>query len=183
MLAGFTEHAFHIHDKLSTIFKIREKFDRDVIIEMIAIDVLDADNEKYKENIREKLEKTSKKEISQLMGEVFYPYASSTKPTIDEHYIHMALGSWCWYWIFLDTLFIILITGLVYLLQYWEQYCNLKTLGYCITFIVPYYIVLKLLKTAAKNCAVMEVKAILHNHDAKVEIYKTIRNWWDKNAL
>lgn len=90
-----------LHDRLSDVLGIRRRFDRQEILLPLAamsgamltpaqLERIDA-------------------ERNNLMGQVYYAYASSdpSKSKIDPHYVTMALDQWSWYWILLEALFII----------------------------------------------------------------------------
>lgn len=104
LLIGILEHMFKIHDKISGLLHIREQYDKHIII----ADFLDYFSLKIH------LKDLNSKNISQLMSSCFYRYASSTKPEIDEHSIHLALNEWCWFWIALDTEILLLITEILF---------------------------------------------------------------------
>lgn len=82
------------HDRISDLFGIRERFDIHEILSPlaggvgIAVDLALLDR--------------FKQHRSPIMGRIFYKYASSTKPAIDEHLIWKALDKWSWFWICIE---------------------------------------------------------------------------------
>lgn len=101
------ENVFNIHDKLSDLFGIRYRYDKNIIIGHF-LKVLNMD--KY-------IQKVNRKNRESIMNEIFYEYVSSTSPKIDPHLIYLALGAWSWYWIFLDTFLVTLLVGIFLLIQ------------------------------------------------------------------
>lgn len=83
-----------LHDRVSDLFGIRERFDVYEILTPLAggvgIPIDLTRREKFTERRR------------QIMGDVFYRYASSTKPAIDQHLIWTALDKWSWFWICIE---------------------------------------------------------------------------------
>jgi len=91
---------FKLHDRISDIFRIRQRFDVGEILFPMAI----ASGASLSgDQIR-----AIRKNCKSMMYKVFYKYASSTagKAVIDSHYITMALDQWCWYWIVLELTFL-----------------------------------------------------------------------------
>lgn len=101
LLMGLLEHMFKIPDKLSSLFGIRRRYDKKVMVAEIMKSARSIVN----------LNELNIKQINRIMSIAFYKYASSTKLKIDTHYIYLALNEWCWYWIVLDTTILIFIVG------------------------------------------------------------------------
>ncbi len=110
IVIAILENVFSFHDKLSDLLGIRYRYDKNIVIRHY-LQVLNMD--KYIDKID-----TKNREI--IMNEVFYKYASSTSPQIDPHFIYLALGSWSWYWILLDTFSVTLFVGMFLLLKYYS---------------------------------------------------------------
>jgi len=83
-----------LHDRMSDLFGIRERFDVHEILTPLAggvgipVDLLR----------RERLIELR----GQIMGDVFYRYASSRNPVIDKHLIWTALDKWSWFWVCIE---------------------------------------------------------------------------------
>lgn len=96
-----------LHDRISDLLRIRERFDvRSILLPMAAATGA---------NLKVPQIRRMKQEREALMNDVFYEYASSTpdKAQIDFHYIEMALDQWSWYWIMLEATFIAFILAVV----------------------------------------------------------------------
>ena len=104
------ENIFRLHDKIGKIFKIRDIFAKKVIlnayISELAINITDI-RKKDIYNIYEK-----NKNLRDSIGNHFYDHVSCTNPKIDEHYVQMALTSWTWVWILLDSIIITVLLDL-----------------------------------------------------------------------
>lgn len=162
LLIGILEHIFKIHDKISTLLKIRYKYDKNIIINAIAQKCglsLDIDN-------------ISKEKCDKLMGKIFYKYASSTKPEIDNHSILLALNEWCWFWIVMDTTILFLLTGIIFLFINFSCY-NLLTV---ISIFLVLSFILWLIKQQAKEYTKQEINAILSDFKRKKTVKKVLEN-------
>lgn len=87
-----------LHDKLSDLFGIRQRFDIHEILIPLAVGA-------SVELTIPRLEKI-RSHRRHLMGKVFYKYMSSNsndKAVIDTHSITMAFDQWSWYWILLEA--------------------------------------------------------------------------------
>jgi hypothetical protein len=83
-----------LHDKVSDVFGIRGRFDLHEILTPLAGGVgIPVDF-----TLRERLIQRR----NQIMGDIFYRYASSTDPAIDKHLIWKALDKWSWFWICIE---------------------------------------------------------------------------------
>jgi hypothetical protein len=100
IIFSIVENVFKMHDLFGRIFKIRRLFFGTVIfseyIKQLKIEV--------KLSRLGLLKKYLKDEDLQLnLRKHFYHHVSDEKTLIDNHYVYMALGSWCWVWIILDN--------------------------------------------------------------------------------
>lgn len=77
LLIGLIGHIFKFHDKISELLKIRYKYDTHIVIDTMA----------KKCEICLNVNNINKANCKKIMGKIFYKYASSTKPEIDEHVI------------------------------------------------------------------------------------------------
>jgi hypothetical protein len=106
-VVGFLSESVKLHDKISDLLHIRAIFDVHwILIPMALVSGATVDRARF-ERI-----KTDRK---RLMGEVFYRYASSGKNTeIDSHLVIQALTAWSWYWVFVESLTIIIPTAAIF---------------------------------------------------------------------
>lgn len=162
LLIGIAEHIFKIHDKISSFLHIRKRYDKNIII----FGLLESFS------IGNRLKDLNDDDISKLMSCCFYKYASSTKPEIDEHSIHLALNEWCWYWIALDTEILLLITGIVFF------FSNISYENFSFVF-VTISIMFVIMRLIYKQCVVYtkaEVREIIKDSGRKEEIRKAIQD-------
>ena len=83
-----------LHDRVSDLFGIRERFDLHEILTPLAGGVgIPIDLNRRNRLIERR---------DQIMGDIFYRYASSTNPSIDKHLIWTALDKWSWFWICIE---------------------------------------------------------------------------------
>lgn len=162
LIIGIVEHIFKLHDKISSILKIRKKYDKKVIISSF-LKQLDFEKE---------ISKLNDDNVSKLMSSCFYKYASSTNPVIDKHNILLALNEWCWFWIILDTEVLLLLTGCLFII------CQFSWLNLLYVFLSATFLsVLNCL--IIKQCTVYtraEIKDILHSEERKDDIKADIKN-------
>ena len=93
-LISFVARVSKLHDRVSDLFGIRERFDVHEILTPLAGGAgIPIDLTK-----RERLIELR----GQIMGDVFYRYASSTDPAIDQHLIWTALDKWSWFWVCIE---------------------------------------------------------------------------------
>lgn len=127
LLMGIFEHMFKLHDLLSDLFKIRKRYDKTIIVSTII----------KKAQYDYQISELDDKKVNLIMSKCFYEYASSTNPKIDTHSISLALNEWCWFWILLDTLLAVVITGIVFLFLNWA-WVNLLFLIICILILLMF---------------------------------------------
>lgn len=104
-----------LHDRISDIFGIRRRFDRDCILRPMA--------QRVGISVTPKTEALLDRHRRNLMGKVFYAYADPHKPAINAHLIHTALDRWSWYWITVEAVAFCTV-GLVALMAfgYWFKF-------------------------------------------------------------
>lgn len=107
LIISVLENAIQLHDIFQKPLKIRETFDRKIIIAAFL-------NKLEIEYTNQTLK--GKKIYNAVMYDVFYKYASSTNPKIDAHVIELALGTWCWFWIVFDTEILFLVLGFMFVI-------------------------------------------------------------------
>lgn len=95
-LVATITYIFHFHDRVSDLFGIRRRFDRNVIIKRLADETgINLDAGKWASIISNH---------DRVMSNVYYKYTSSTapNPVVDRHDIAQALDAWTWFWIALE---------------------------------------------------------------------------------
>ncbi len=162
LCVGICEHVFKIHDKVSSVFKIRQKYDKNIIIRTFY---------KYA-NIEFNNSKFDSKNVDKIMSNVFYKYASSTDPQIDSHSIVLALNEWCWFWIFLDTALLFIVISIPFLAIKWS-WINLAFL--CLALVV-FAIMMFLTMIQTINYTNMEIQAIWNNKERQKEIINALQS-------
>lgn len=106
IVAGLA-YIFHLHDRVSDLFKIRHRFDLACILRPLA------------ELTGATLSETQLDKLSAnrhpMMRKVFYKYTSSKAnyPLVDKHDIHHALNAWSWYWMFIEAAVLLLAAAIL----------------------------------------------------------------------
>lgn len=159
MIVALFSRSIKFHDRISDVFKIRKRFDIYHILFPLALVSSSNCNVSKIDSI--------KNNRNDLMGKVFYKYASSSseKAQIDPHYITMALDQWSWYWIVLEAIsimFIISIT-LIFFSKYFISIILLLLVLVGIGF-------LQLLKIQCSKYALQQVDQILSDNTRKLEV-------------
>lgn len=159
---GMAEHIFKVHDKVASLLRIRSKYDKNIIIKEFL----------KRSETKHDIKLIDKKTTNMLMSKVFYKYASSTNPVIDSHAIILALNEWCWCWIILDSILILLIVGIPFLAFKWS-WTNLGLLVGAIIFLL---IVLWLIKKQTIRYTEYEIDEIWRDENRQEEIKEEIIN-------
>lgn len=159
---GILEHVFKVHDKVSTLLGIRANYDKHIIMSEVCTRLeLDVQLKKY-----------NKKDVKNMMSQVFYKYVSSTNPKIDSHYVTMVLNEWCWFWIMLDTKILLSIVGIVFLVFNWS-WLNLLMVVICYILLTT-FLVLILFQTISYTKK--EIDVILSDNKRMNEIKKVLED-------
>lgn len=162
LLIGVIEHIFKLHDKISSVLKIRKRYDRKIIMFSFLKQL----------ELEKELEKLNDVNVSVLMSSCFYEYASSTDPKIDRHNIELALNEWCWFWIILDTEVLLLLTGCLFLIIQFSWFNFLCVFIFAILLLTLSWLI-------KKQCIIYtqaEIKDILRDKERKKVIKETIRD-------
>lgn len=157
LLFALGENIFKIHDKVSDLFGIRYRFDKNIIIARFLNEIKQS----------KKLKKVNKINRDSIMRVIFYKYASSTNPQIDRHLIDMALGVWSWYWIIMDTLLCVITLGIIWLIFSFSWLACFVLIGIIITCLSIMHIIKKF---QCSEYALQEVQAILQLQNSRSEI-------------
>lgn len=102
IIFAIVAYSIRLHDLLSDALRVRYFFDTRYIIRPMALKVGVLEDQVPRLYSRR----------SELMKDVFYRYASSTKPVIDTHNIHEALDNWAWVWVLLEAWFVFMVCGI-----------------------------------------------------------------------
>ncbi len=155
---------FKLHDRISDIFRIRQRFDVGEILFPMAI----ASGASLSEN---QIRAIKKNRVS-MMYKVFYKYASSTpgKAVIDSHYITMALDQWCWYWIVLELVFL----GFVLAVTLWIT-ARYSLAAVFLGVVLVGIGVLQFIRSLCSDYALQQVEAILDNSTRRLEVAEAFR--------
>lgn len=160
VLVVFLFRSFRLHDVVSDIFRIRQRFDVEEILKPMAFlstGPLTANNLKVISANREK-----------LMNDVFYRYATNRgEPDIDRHLIEMALDRWSWYWIVIEASCIAFVTSVLLLIA--RRFYASAVLFLCI---LVAFLVLKGLRYYCAKHAKDEVNAILSDAQRCTEVHR-----------
>jgi hypothetical protein len=155
---------FKLHDRLSDMLRIRQRFDVSEILFPMAI----ASGASLSgEQIR-----AIKKNREAMMYKVFYKYASSTKgkAVIDSHYITMALDQWSWYWIVLEQTFLACVLASTFWIA--GRYSLAATfLAVALVAIA----VLQGIRSLCSDYALQQVEQILGASQRKLEVAEAFR--------
>ncbi len=152
-----------LHDRISDLFGIRRKFDVHEILTPLA--------EGVSIEITPERQQTLFKERRHLMYRVFYEYASSTSPKIDEHLIQMALDRWTWWWVLVELLVATSIAFVVLLLSGELTSAEWALLALLIGVLASF----NMRRTCSKP-ARWEVEAILADEKRKEKIRTELEN-------
>ena len=146
-----------LHDRLSDLLGIRERFDLDCILFPVASASGVALSIAQQQTVRDKRE--------ELMRKVFYKYASSSPESpdrIEQHAITMALNQWASYWILVEASAVIFATGIA-----------LWVLGKCCVALVLWTIILAIIwslqpiRTYCRGYARDEIQQILEKESRR----------------
>lgn len=156
VIAVFSRMA-RLHDKISDVLRIRQYFDvRFLLIPLTKGSVVAINN---------RLEKRIKSDRRKVMSAIFYPYASFITPVIDSQLVRTAADNWGWFWVLIESSFLIFITTVVLIIL--KQWCLMK---YCLIAIGVELVFMKFLWIACKNSARRQVEAILNDQNRRESI-------------
>ena len=149
-----------LHDLLSDIFHIREKFEINHILLKLAVGV----NFKIDKNIKIKF----KENRTNIMRNTFYKYAENVdKAVINSQLVSEALDRWGWFWCFLEASVIVFLSALI---AFW--FISLRYALWYILFFILFILFATLTYPSCKKAAKNEVYDILNDAKRKKEIYK-----------
>lgn len=165
LLVALIFRGIKLHDTISDLLKIREKYDVDNILS------------KFRERTGVNVSITKIKENrKKLMGRTFYKYASSTasETVIDKHLIEMVLDQLSWYWMCVESIFTISCFLLFFLFS-----AEWQVLMWLLIADVVLVVMAKVFKNKAKSYTAREVDIILEKESrvrAIREVFDDISN-------
>ncbi|MCA9230963.1 MAG: hypothetical protein KDA57_09945 [Planctomycetales bacterium] len=160
---GVISRIFRVHDRISDLLGIRERFDVDVIIAELATRIgIDLANVSDDELVRLR---------GPIMGKAFYQFTGSKNPQIDEHLIHQALDWWSWLWVVLEASLVFALTGLT-LVSF-----GVYGLGIAMTFgpLAAAALTIPIIWSQCRRYAIAQVAAILSNPDRASEVLDVLQ--------
>jgi hypothetical protein len=157
LLAALLSHMFKLHDKISDLLRMRQDFDvRWILLPMAALSGASITPEKLDKVIAQR---------DRLMKDVFYKYASSTKPLIDTHAITSALTNWSWYWCALEACVYLTATSLILIaFGAWQPAAWMLLTSVALT------IVMRLLRYDSGSTANAEIEEIMADETRRNEV-------------
>lgn len=153
IIISIIENIFKIHDLLGKIIKLRDRYSGLVIFHQYLNEF--GINKSRKECMKLYL---NCKYLQKIIGKHFYYHTSSVEPKIDSHNIVMALDSWCWVWIIIDSMAIsilFLIGSIIYSL--FSSVSCFLFLGLIIYLMALFVIVVIIL---TKECAKYSIREV-----------------------
>lgn len=182
ILFSVLENIFKLHDLFGRIFNIRNKYSGSVIFYQYVKELIPNNKKSYKTCRKIYLKNET---LQNAVANHFYIYASSANSLIDSHYIHMALDSWCWVWILLDSAIISLLFLIVTVFaSFFTTISKLLIFGLLIYISILIVIIFLLLKTYCKKYSIIEVKkCVKYDEDNNFGNVNKILKKEIKNAL
>jgi hypothetical protein len=159
LLVAWLSHAIQVHDRVSDLFGIRRRFDRNHILLPLA--VLAGVQLSAAQLNRIDANRDS------LMRKVFYRYASSRaeKPLVDKHDIERALDVWSWFWILIEATVLLLAGVLIAAL-----YASYSLVNWLCWLAVCLWLLASLYSLRLPRFARPQVEAIAANPEARLAI-------------
>jgi len=96
LLAALISNILPLHDRVSDLFRIRQRFDTKYILLPLA--------QLVGAKLTPQQSSALRQDRHRLMREAFYKFASSRDPSplVDRHDIEHALNQWAWFWAFIE---------------------------------------------------------------------------------
>jgi len=156
-----------LHDKISDLLRIRERYDINCVIKPIILGV--------NKNPSEFLS-TITIQRREILEKIFYKYTSTDQSNckINHHFVVMVMDQMAWYWIFVEYLFLVTISIIIGFI-FW----NIQLIiGLVITWLVLFFFS-KLILRIAKKYTKIEVNQIVSNPPFAKEIKKVLNELQD----
>jgi hypothetical protein len=159
------ENIFKMHDKIGKLFKVRQKNAANVIFPTYMCE-LNIQKRKSKEEYRTVYLKN--RDLQKAIGNHFYEHVSYSNPKIDSHDVYMALDSWGWFWIILDSacITILFLISLIISMLFKISVSKLLLLGLVIYIVCLLFLNFILLKTRCSYYTQREIAlAVKYDRD------------------
>ena len=158
LIFALLEIIFNFHEKLSELFSIKFRFDKDVILSSYISKV----------GVNKKVEKIKKRNVKEIMSNTFYKYAEDTT-IVDSGLVKKEMGLWSWYWITIYLLITVLLVGIPMLIFSFSWF---YLLGVIVISAALYAASFLIKKYKCSELSTKQVSYILENLKRKVEIKK-----------
>jgi hypothetical protein len=157
-------YAVQMHDRISDLFGIRKRFDRNYILLPMAVFV-------GAQLTPAQLNSLITNRHS-ILRRVFYDYVSSraATPLVDKHEIERALDAWSWYWILIEAIPVALLSALVAIMFS----ATLIAVSFCAAAILC-WILSSLFYLRLERFTRPEIEAIIANKGARADIQEAFR--------
>lgn len=161
LLVAILSRIFKLHDRISDVLNIRQRFDVGEILFPLA---MGSGASLSVDQVRK-----IKKDREPMMYKVFYKYASSSpgKAIIETHYITMALDQWCWYWMVLEATFLSLVLAVTFLAT-----ARSPLAAIFLAVVLVAVGVLQLIRQLCSDYALQEVEAIVQEPNRRQAVAK-----------
>ena len=158
MAVALASRAVLLHDKISNVFGIRERFDLNYILRPLAegVDLLPT-----AENGWNYIEGNRKR----AMARTFYPYCSFLEPKIDKQLVRTAADRWAWFWSAVEPQAILGLAGIGFIAVGAWEYLLIVAL-----FSVALLLIARSLLPKLRSSAQAQVDEILHNGAWRAEV-------------
>lgn len=160
---GLFSRMIILHDWISTILRIRVRFDTKYILIPMPSGVGGILNKDVTKKI--------KKQRKDLMSKVFYPYAGFSDPLIDKHLVRTAADYWGWLWVSVESSFLLLLT--ITILIFIESFDAILLPG---IFLIINFLIFCLYWSKCKRNAQRQVDAIYSDTTRKANISGVFHN-------
>lgn len=162
LIAGVSR-AIYLHDKISDVFHIRDRFDtRHILYPLAKATGLPLGKEQKKRICKARRD---------AMYAVFYPYAGFKNPKIDSQLIRNALDAWGWFWVAVEAVVMFILTlVIVTILRQW------LFVSICVAVNLLLFMFLWYQGSICKRNALREVGAIVADATRKQEIQNYFQN-------
>jgi hypothetical protein len=154
-IVAIISESIKLHDRISGLLGIRAAFDLyRILVPMALLSGATVDGARFSRIVADR---------RRLMREVFYEYASSAKDAdIDNHLVIQALTAWSWYWLFVESIVIIITTAAVLT---WFGHWRLSTLMLAVAMVLQ--LIMTIFRSESNKYAEAEVSAILAKEDRR----------------
>ena len=103
LAVGLLTRIYRLHARISDALGIRRCFDIDVIIaEFAPLVNVDLSSIAYEMLVECR---------PSIMRAAFYPFVSSSRPSIDQQLVYQALDAWSWFWVGIEATFVFILLG------------------------------------------------------------------------